>query len=718
MKEALQNVIENWGLSLRNSLRYLKEKKMHLLILGLLILINFAVIAVGFVVLYYIQGQANLSVSDTLWDSFKIIFDPASVLALKMTAVVRVIVGILVLIGIITFTGGAIGYITNLITDSIENSRKGKGRVFFKYATLFLNWNDSAMDILYDLVCDKKRNLDDEYIIVVSEEDKLLLEDEIRKKLKAFRNSYPISECNKNDPRVIVRSGDPKSAFELENVSWDSCTQVFIFQPRNTENSDYQVLKTFFSLANVIGFKKHLNEPDEQIDEEDLWPFPVVVETMSERTDDAIANYDLGNDGDNEYITRTINTNFELGKIFGQILLMPEITTAFRQMLSKSGTTITDIPLEDDAALFEKEMEELEFTIPLYEYDDEEIKNRVYLTSYMNEIIENKACDPAEESSNKTVEFSKYKYSPDFKFDTHTILIAGINRKLEYILDSLVTHNNLVKENSVNVILIETKEYEKDAKEYIENEEYRDLFGKTSLVTVDSWYDIEDYKDFIGKDFHSMFVLSLDESDSTKVDQNVFETWLALSGEAKSDSVLADTIRNKVILEIKDSYNSKLFENLQDANIVVSNEFVSLFMRQMTEGISMYDVIIDMITYKNDPMAEEQIVNKCDLLTMRAGKLFGAEETRTYKSKREFILSVYRGTKKKVIPIGIVLDETTYLFTNGKNADKKFLKKEFDLPVPSLSNDVLITENGEAYSNDERVLKIQAEDTLILAVIS
>ena len=60
--------------------------------------------------------------------------------------------------------GGAIGYVTNLITDSITNSRSGKNGVSVLGGTLFLNWNECAMDVIIDHYCDKKLDMKDDYI--------------------------------------------------------------------------------------------------------------------------------------------------------------------------------------------------------------------------------------------------------------------------------------------------------------------------------------------------------------------------------------------------------------------------------------------------------------------------------------------------------------------------------------------------------------------------
>ncbi len=68
---------------------------------------------------------------------------------------------------------------------------------------------------------------------------------------------------------------------------------------------------------------------------------------------------------------------------------------------------------------------------------------------------------------------------------------------------------------------------------------------------------------------------------------------------------------------------------------------------------AIYDVIIDILSSKSDRVSENLLIDKCDLSCLRADKLFGCEEKRIFKNKRDFVLSVYGCTNNQILPIGM-----------------------------------------------------------------
>ena len=675
-----------------NSFKYFKEKNIQKIILGLLILINISVVAVGFVVLFFLPGSEDKNLADTIWESFKILFDPASVLALRLSAIVRVIVAILVLVGIITFTGGSIGYVTNLITDSISNSRDGKGDVSINGGLLFLNWNERAMSIIIDHYKDKNRKSEEDYIVILSKENKVLLEQEINRNISDYQGNAYVKY--NEGPRIIVRSGDPESWNDLERVCWYKARAIYIFSPRCTDEADYSVLKTYLALENAIEDRR-MSQSRQMNPDEDKTFIPVIIETESEYLNDAIIDYDFGeNEEDYEhyYSTFTVNYPSLLGSIYGQIALMPELKNTIEDILSNSGSRIRQFVFRDDPHSIEKDLEDLEFAIPLYDFDMDGINTRIFLSSDEDEEF-------TRNEGNVVDIPSQYTYKPDFSYDAHRILIIGVNSKVYYILDALIAHNKLEKNNKVKAVLVVTEDLEQEARAIIEDDDYKGLFDQDSLVIIDNWYNIDMYEEYIDQDLHSMLVLSLDGTEEKDTDKNVFETWISFAGKAKEDKAYSEIIKNKVIFEIKNVNNCKFLDNKDGISVVVSNAFTSLFMDQISECEELFIILMDLLS--NDYADYE--INHADLVSLRASKLFGDEEKRIYKNKRDFIRSVFLSTHKKLIPIGIVRDNTTYIFTNGKNTD----------PCSALSDAILINES-ESDVITHTQLEIKPEDFVII----
>ena len=92
------------------------------------------------------------------------------------TSVALIIVCLLtVLIGMITFTGAVVGYVTNYISSFIENSKSGNRTVRVSGHTVVLNWNSRASEIVNDLLYTGKK----ETVIILSGQDSKDIEDEI-----------------------------------------------------------------------------------------------------------------------------------------------------------------------------------------------------------------------------------------------------------------------------------------------------------------------------------------------------------------------------------------------------------------------------------------------------------------------------------------------------------------------------------------------------------
>lgn len=699
---------------MKNSFRYFKEKNIRKIILGLLVLINLAIIIIGFIVLYT-SGSDDSSITETIWNSVKILFDPPSILSLRLSALLRVITGLLILIGMITFTGGTVGYVTNLITDSIANSRAGNSKVLIRGGTLILNWSESAMNVVLDRVSDKKRNMKDdkEYIVVLANEDKVSLENEIKKRIHIYRE-YTAGEFNERNPRIIVRNGNPESAYDLENVSWECASSILIFRPRNSMNPDYHVMKSYLCLGESIA---HLKE-DRSIPsqpEVELPGVPVVVEIGDAQVGSAIECKELGSDGVYEYNTQIVAADIHLGRVYGQIALMPELYGAIKSMMGSSGSRITwcegvcKNSIEDD-------IRELKYSLPLFDVTrDGEEKKRVYLTSEDAEGLGSNTSFVREERVNGTGNHL-YKYSTEYEFDTHRIIIVGINTKLRYILDCFVAYNKAHTSNPVSVVLVVTKDQKEWADKFINFEDYKELFETEAIVIAD-YYSVDEFEDYIDLDLHSIIVLSLENKDDAERDQNVFEAWLALKqwAELSDDEQDLEIINGRIILEILDGKNAQLIEEAYGRTVVVSSDFISLFMGQMSDGNLVYYIMMDLLSNRYD----EEIflldgIDTHDLAAIPANALFGTDEDRNYDNKRDFIGSVYVGTKKRVLPIGMVRNGTTYLFSNGCKVDCKSFELDH---APSLSDSILIDDDESlADDNNPSKLVIKNDDYIVVVV--
>lgn len=653
---------------IKNRFRYFKEKRMTVLVLLFLLLINVLIIIGGCLVLKLLPENRGLSMGDTLWESLKLILDPGGFLGSKLSAVATIITSLIVLAGMITFTGGIVGYVTNLITTKIEDSKNGVGSLALTDHTLILNWNDRAMSIILDRLADKKTDNRNSYIVVLSTEDKQQVEKYIAAKIKAYRYSHV--SYNKHDPRVIVREGNPQFPTELERVNCDAASHIFIVQPEGSADADYDVLKTYFSLAERITFLKKESESlpsDKPLDVEDF--ATVVVETSDQQVGNAVTAVPLGSYLGREYLTSSLSNDFTLGKIYAQMVLMPELVDTCNEILSMSGSTLAAYEVWPDAPSFEKQLQTMKYAIPLYGAgDDEGNQERVYLVADSTSEDTDFAYVSADVSD---LSHKDMVITPDTGFDTHTIIIHGINKKLPYILNAILSNNASDKKRSCMVKLAVCEEQRRAAEGYYSKPEYKDILQGSPII-VSRNFNVEPVISELNRDLRALLVLAADCDSPEERDKNVFETWMGLASAISDDEALENLLDGKVILELSNHDNAGLLTSSQHKLLVVSNQLISLFMIQMSEGQNLQNILLDMLCTDYDPDFEAfgiEANNFCDLLSIPVSKFFGSSEMVHFLSKHDCVDVIFRGTKRKFIPIGCVKDGNTYLFTNGKYAD-------------------------------------------------
>ena len=98
------------------------------------------------------------------------------------TSVALIIVCLItVLIGMITFTGAVVGYVTNYISGFIENSKSGNRALKVSGHTVILNWNTRAPEIVNDLRYTGKR----EVVVILANRESEQIEQEIAERFAA-----------------------------------------------------------------------------------------------------------------------------------------------------------------------------------------------------------------------------------------------------------------------------------------------------------------------------------------------------------------------------------------------------------------------------------------------------------------------------------------------------------------------------------------------------
>ena len=144
---------------------------------------------------------------------------------------------LIVTIGGIFIVSILIGTITSGLEARLTELRKGRSRVIEENFTLILGWSSKVYSIIGELLI-ANENQKDPCIVVLSERDKVEMEDDIRAKFPSTRNT-----------RVICRSGNPLDLDDLAVVDPHSARSVVVLAPE-TENPDIHVIKSVLAITN------------------------------------------------------------------------------------------------------------------------------------------------------------------------------------------------------------------------------------------------------------------------------------------------------------------------------------------------------------------------------------------------------------------------------------------------------------------------------------
>lgn len=131
-----------------------------------------------------------------------------------------------------------IGVISSGLEAKLDELRKGKSVVIEKDHTLILGWSSKVSTIINELII-ANESAKRPRIVVLADRDKVAMEDEIREKVPAWKNT-----------KIICRSGNPAVPANLIAGSPNEAKSIIILTPEENANPDAQTLKTVLALTN------------------------------------------------------------------------------------------------------------------------------------------------------------------------------------------------------------------------------------------------------------------------------------------------------------------------------------------------------------------------------------------------------------------------------------------------------------------------------------
>ena len=220
----------------------------NIAIIGLLGLISLAwVLMAGLIarIFHIFRSDVKYGLVEATWRQLTFTLDPGTFsgdigVAWRILSLLTTLFGVLVVASLI-------GVVSAAFDDRITQLRKGRSAVLETNHTVILGWSSKVYTIISELVLANESERRPA-IVVLADRDRVDMEDLIREKVPNTKNT-----------RVVCRSGDPLDQDELLRANPYAARSIILLGDENSGDSDAATIKTALSLTN------HPARPDRRI---------------------------------------------------------------------------------------------------------------------------------------------------------------------------------------------------------------------------------------------------------------------------------------------------------------------------------------------------------------------------------------------------------------------------------------------------------------------
>lgn len=522
-----------------------------------------------------------------------------------------------VVIGMISFTGAVIGYVTNYISGFIESSNADSRKLRISNHLVILNWNTRASEIINDLLyCRGKQKV---VVLVGSGKKEITKEiservaDTIHRENRKLREQYRgmglkghflyMRHRLKNNVIVIVREGDIYSAKQLFDISLEKARSVIIlgndinnsmckygYKEKREESARGNTLtvKTLMQVSDITSATFSADDQKIIVEISDDWTWELVDRIIKYKEVAGKCNI------------VPVRVNQILGQILSQFPLMPELNLAYRELFSNKGATffLQEIDVPDDNAYITDYLKTHKFAIPLSTMKSDD-KNYFFYSAASQR-------DVTRESNLATSDFT-VKLNRNYWIERKNVIILGHNSKCKDIMQGFCKFRDEwgYKDDRGEILQIVVI----DDKDSLERMNYYREYPFVVQTVAASIYDealicstIERFVDSNEEDT-SVLILSDDSADSDNIDANALANLVyvqdIISAKKKSNPDF-DLGRIDVIVEIIDPKHHDIVSSYSVNNVVISNRYISKMITQISEKEAIFDFYNDILTYDSD----------------------------------------------------------------------------------------------------------------------
>ncbi len=531
---------------------------------------------------------------------------------------------LVILAGMILFTGAVIGYLSNFISKFIDRSEGSRKLLMFRH-TVILEWNSRASEIVNEMLyIDTPQK-----IVILASDEKDVIAKELDERLQSTVNqeNATVEEASKDFPffkrwlyrkknkfknrlTIVIRQGDTFSTKQLNDISIKHAKTIIILgrdmqsvascaydaekRIEELERGNPECIKSLIQVADLTASESSDDNQKIVVEVEDEWTLYLVNRIIAQKAVQGKCN-----------IT-PFRVHVVLGQLLSQFSLMPELNLAYKELFSNKGMTFYATPAdgEVESAFFVRCLHEANSILPLAI-----MSNKVRTTGdqYEERQFAYYAA-AAQRDFSKQRKFEDHGYrvhlNPNYWIEQKNVIILGHNSKIKNIMDGFSNFSNEWNNDSgdiVRIVVIDDKKHLEKMDYYRNNPLViktveADLYDRDIICSA-----IEEFVDSNETDT-SVLILSDDTERHEKIDTGAI-SYLIYVRDIITKKVAAnpnfDVNSIDVIVEILDPKHYDIIKKYsgETDNIVISNRYVSKMITQIGEKEEMFTFFQDILSY-------------------------------------------------------------------------------------------------------------------------
>ena len=533
-------------------------------------------------------------------------------------AAIAIVCLLIVLIGMISFTGAVIGYVTNYISSFIEASNAGNHRLLMSNHFVILNWNSRALEIVNDLLysdgvnkvvvlvgsgkADVEKQIDERLHETVKREN-IKLQQSCSNMSFLSRKWYCARHKFKNNLTIVVREGDVFSAKQLFDISLHHAASVVILGEEISENTcKYAVNEKIskYDTGNSLTIKTLMQVSDitsASFSEDNQ---RIIVEVTDDWTWNLVQKIIRSKQVDGKCNIVPVRVNQILGELMAQFSLMPDLNAIYNELLSNKGATFYTAPCDDadELTYVRKTLDNNIHVVPLTVQADKDKYYSYYMA--LNEKDNLKTRD-------KDLSGMPIRLNKDFWLEKKKIIILGHNSKCREIMNGFASFLEEwgYKDSDELLLSIVVIDDEKSLERMNYYEEYPFVIKTVAAEIFEKDLICDSINDFLELNAEdvSVLILSDDLVPEEEIDAGMFAN-LVYVQDIISDKVEADPDFDvnsiDVIAEINDPKHHDVVSSYSVKNVVISNRYISKMITQIGEKDAIFNFYQDILVYDEE----------------------------------------------------------------------------------------------------------------------